>query len=72
LKIDTSGKLPRLHYLLGLTLAQKSDFQGSGRKPADVSATGADREGRGNRQKAASGYREVRGGHSGSSAPKQQ
>jgi tetratricopeptide (TPR) repeat protein len=29
LKIDTSGKIPRLHYLLGLTLAQKSDFKGS-------------------------------------------
>jgi tetratricopeptide (TPR) repeat protein len=29
IKIDTSGKIPRLHYLLGLTLAQKSDFKGS-------------------------------------------
>jgi TolA-binding protein len=29
LKVDTSGKIPRLHYLLGLTLAQKSDFKGA-------------------------------------------
>jgi len=29
LKIDTAGRMPRLQYLLGLTLAQKQDFKGA-------------------------------------------